>query len=122
MYSGTNLEIYAIDLKIAFQRKLRRLLDPNRDATIDLADAVCFLKYITSSGAKPLGFHQCQSLDYNGHRLQVATEAIHMLRQGFERNEGGKQGIVDMVFDKEHKRWCYKNKQGQRVWVTWNLE
>lgn len=122
MYSGPNLEIYAIDFKIALERKLRRLLDPTRDTSIDLADAVHLLKYITSSGAQPLGFHQCESLDYNGHRLPVPTEAINMLRQSFERMQGGKQGIVDMVFDKEHKRWFYKNKQGQRVWVTWKLE
>lgn len=128
MYAGTNLEVYTIDLKIALERKLRRLLDPVRDTAIDLADAICFLKHMTSNGAKPLGFHQCQALDYNGHRLPVPNEAIRRLQQGFEDNEAndprikGKQGVVDMIFDKQHKRWYYKNKQGQQVWVTWKLE
>lgn len=127
MYSGANLEIYAIDLKIALERKLRRLLDPSRSTEVDLADALCFLKHMTSYGQKPLGLHQCQALDYNGHKLPVPIEATRMLQRSFEENRDndarikGKQGIVDMVFDKATKRWFYRNKQGQQVWVTWNV-
>ncbi|POS77534.1 hypothetical protein DHEL01_v204062 [Diaporthe helianthi] len=128
MYSGKHLEIYTVDLRIALERKLRRVLDPDREENIDLADAVCFLKHMTSYGTRPLGIHQCQSMDYNGHKLPVPNEAIRMVQQRFEKNEDndpqiqGKQGIVEMVFDKNQNKWYYKNKQGQTVWVTWKLE
>lgn len=127
IYSGTNLEIYAIRLKFALERKLRRLLDPTRDTAVDLADALCFLKHMASYGDKPLGFHQCQSLDYNEHGLPVPDEAIRRLQQTFEVNKENdprikdKQGIVDMVLDEE-RGWYYKDKHGQPVWVTWKLE
>lgn len=93
-----------------------------------MADAVCLLKHMTSYGAKPLAVHQCQTLDYNGHQLPVPNAAIVKLQQSFKENKYNdprikdKQGIVGSFLDKKHTRWYYKNKQGQRVWVTWTLE
>lgn len=128
MYSGANLAVYPVDLHIALEMELRRFGDPGRGSAADLADAVCFLKHITSYGAKPLGFHQCQSLDFKGRKLPVPTEAIRELQKDFEDNKEsdprveGKQGIVDMVWDKAHNRWYYRNRQGEQVPVTWKLE
>lgn len=116
IYNGKHLKVYGVDLHVALEMKLRRMLDRGRNIEWDLLDATKLLEKLTAQGSKPMSFARCQRLDCNGARVAIPGHAIELVQKRYRDTHKGKQGIVDMVYDKKYGRFRYKNLDDEWVW------
>lgn len=121
LYEGSHLKVYAMDTQVALEMKLRRMLDRNRNAEWDSLDATAFLFRLTEGGMRPKSFAWCQRLGCDEKRGAIPGKAVQIVKTKFEKLHKNRQGIVDMDYDEQYKRWRYKNLQGNWVWVSQSI-